>query len=181
MESARRSMREKGKQMAELESILNLVAQSLQEEGVEPVTEVFPGGGRFRYTVPVVALGLIAGTEIQGGFAEYLGEKLDTETGAVTEIYGKRLGLTLDLFIHSPEGENLGAKGCLLTLEKVLRVLSHLPQGIHAEEISWGETAYDKSTEMYRSCASVKLSAYLYAESGEEQEFLDFNLKGVPK
>lgn len=170
---------EKG--LSELKKIISAVRQTLEDGGVKNVILRLPVGDRYRYSEPVVTVGLADTTEIKSVNVEYLGEKYDAETGESPEVYGKKAEVTLGIRIYSPVGEKYGAEGCAGVFDDILSALEDMPEGLRVLSLSIGETKFDRNSGMLMSYAVMKLSAYLYAEKAADGEFLDFNLKGVLK
>ena len=77
----------------------------------------------------------------------------------------------------------LGADGCEEAAERVMQALmTALPEGLRLEALKWDETAWDKTSGMFRLCARAEYRAYFVAETAEEETvFTDFVLKGTVK
>ena len=73
------------------------MAGSLSSAGVGNVIRAFPPGVTAAYSEPVIAVGLKSGSGVSVGLADYIGMKYERERDSFTEIYGKRVELTLSL------------------------------------------------------------------------------------
>lgn len=167
--------------MAELESVISIVCQTLSDGGVSAVISQNPFGGKKRHNSPIVTVGLKAGAAVSCGFAEYLGTRYDPNADKYNEIYGKKMDVSLGLSLWSPKTENFGHEKCLILFSQVADALKCLPASLKVKELSCSETHYDAITEMFCCEAELKLSAFLTAESTDDSQFLDFKLKGVLK
>ncbi len=165
--------------MAELDTIITAVCQSLSDGGVSAVISQNPFGGKKRHNNPIITVGLKAGTAVSCGFAEYLGMKYDEGLDTYSELYGKKMDLSLGLSFWSPKAEKHGHEKCLMLFSQVADALKSLPVSLKVKELSCGETLFDVTAEMFRCDAELKLSAFLTAESTDDPQFLDFKLKGV--
>ena len=165
--------------MAELDSVISIVCQSLSSGGVSAIISQNPFGGKKRHTSPIVTVGLKAGSTMSCGFAEYLGMRYDAESDTYNELYGKKIDISLGLSLWSPKTESCGHEKCLMLFSQVVDALKCLPESLKVRELSCGETEYDTTAEMFRCDAELKLSAFLTAESNDDSQFLDFKLKGV--
>ena len=167
--------------MAELETIITEVCEALTTAGLPNVTPAYPDGKRGRYVSPAVAVGLGAGCCVTSGGPEYLGMSYDERLGSSVEVYGKRMELTLALWIFSPRGTPCGAVGCAAVFGEIAAALPYLPSGIRVKELRCGETVFDESAGMFRLDAELKISAFFSAEATDDGEVLDFNLRGTVK
>ena len=163
--------------MTEIEQILCAVTQALSGDGYS-VIRAYPRSGAARWSHPVVAVSIKAGSQISTGFGEYLGVKNDPERGAL-ELYGKRVELTVAADIYSPKDMDNGAQKCAQVFAAICTAAGALPQGIKCGGVSCQETELDGKTGMFLCRCELKLQAYLYAEDdGESGQILDFRLKG---
>lgn len=165
--------------MTEIESVISCVCSALENTQAAEVLTAFPQGGKKRYTTPVIAVGLRCGESASAGFAEYLGERHDVNSGAYCEIYGKRLELTLGVDIYSPKESGAGA--CLQTAAKVMAALPDLPNGVRVKKFSCGETVFDPAAGMFLLRAEMPCTCFMYADKTGDEELLDFTLRGVLK
>jgi hypothetical protein len=105
--------------------------------------------------------------------------RYDAGTDTYSEIYGKKLELSLGLSLWSPKTSDQGHEKCLALFSQVAEALGSMPEALRVRELCCGETVYDSTAEMFRCDAELKLSAFLTAESADDTQFLDFKLKGV--
>lgn len=165
--------------MAELDTVIGAVCEALIDGGVPAVISQNPFGGKKRHHDPIVTVGFKAGSVISCGFKEYLGMRYDSDTDTESEVYGKRIDLTLGLSLWSPKTSDHGHEKCLTLFSQTADALGSLPEALKVRELSCGETVYDHTAEMFRCDAELKLSAFLTAETADDSQFLDFKLKGV--
>lgn len=165
--------------MAELDTVISAVCSGLRDGGVSAVISQNPFGGKKRHLRPIVTVGLKSGSVISSGLKEYLGMQYDVTTDTYSEIFGKKLELSLGLSMWSPKTGDQGHEKCLTLFSQVADALGSLPESLKVRELSCGETVYDPTAEMFRCDAELKLEAYLIAESTDDTQFLDFKLKGV--
>lgn len=165
--------------MAELDSILSAVCDTLESKKISAAISRYPYGGKKQHEAPVVTVGLKSGSTAPSGFAEYMGQRYDRVTDTYNEIYGKRLDMSFAIDIYSPKSQAYGAGRCLEIFGEIAEACSSLPSGIRVKEILCGETKYDTAVNMFCCQAELKFTAFLYAEQTGDAEFLDFVLKGV--
>ena len=160
--------------MKELRQIRDAVIEALRAGGLE-AEAAFPAKWAAERKTPLatVAVGAAEGRNI--GFCGYLGERRE-ESGAVREVYGKRLegAITVDLRAELAADCERGGE----TASAVL--LGGLPEGIRPGELSWEALAWEKETRLFLRRGRLRCEALFLAETGEDgPEFLDFILKGV--
>lgn len=165
--------------MAELETIIAEVCEALTKAGLPNVTPAYPDGVRGRYLSPAVAVGLGAGCSVSSGGPEYLGMSFDAQSGSSVEVYGKKMELTLNVWVFSPRRAPFGAAGCAAVFGELAAALPYLPSGIRVKELRCGETVFDESAGMFRLDAEIRISAFFSAEATDDDEVLDFNLRGT--
>lgn len=123
-------------------------------------------------------MGVGAASGKSAGFGDYLGEVTDAETQTVRERYGK------ELTGQSPWScGRSGPADCEAGCERATEVLlSGLPEGIRAGELTWEAISWEKTTRMFLRRGTLVCRALFLAESeAEAGTFLDFRLKGVMK
>ena len=168
--------------MAELNQVIDAVCETLENEKISAAVARYPLEKRKRYTVPIVTVGLKSGEGVTPGFAEYLGERFDKQSGKYVELYGKRLELSLALHIYAPGTAEYGPGHCLKVFGEVTTALAALPEGMRVRKLTCEETVFDHSAELFCCACTLETTAFLYAEKTEENmEFLDFILRGVLK
>ena len=132
-----------------------------------------------KYSSAVAAVGTREVNITHSGAAEYLGQRYDEETGAVQEVYGRKMDLSLSLDIYAPRAA--GADACEEAAETVTQaMMTALPCGLHMQKITWQQVQWDKVCGMFRLGGQANYEAYFTAETAEETaEFTDFILRGV--
>ena len=153
------------------------VAGFLREQGIDAVA-AWDGGERARRKAPVVVVSLRGVQGGPAGLQDYLGERLDPETGRWEELYGKRAELSLGLDIYSPEA--LGEAGCAAAFARLSEVLADgRLAGLSVQELSCGEAEYVREQGRFRCRASARCQVYLYARTDETGAFTDFTVRGI--
>ena len=162
--------------MSGLEQVKAAVAAALERAGLTAVLEYAPERLR-HYKGPVVTVGVRRGECRQVGFCDYLGEREDPETGLRREVYGRRLDIQLSLDAWA-EGS---AGACQEALERAHEaLLTGLPAGIRAGDMTWEDVRWDGETEMFCRQGTLRCGACLTAAVQEDTGLLsDFILKGV--
>ena len=163
--------------MTELENIVAAVTEYLNSAADTAVC-AYPVHKMPGYNVPVTAVGIADGEAVQSGFGEYLGIYSDPENGE-RELYGKRMDITLSLYVYSPKTEEYGVSGCHKTFGEIVKAMEKAPFPINVRELACGETGYDSDTGMFLCRCSMKCSCWLTAEMLDDGIFTDFKLQGV--
>lgn len=155
------------------------VAEFLRGQGVDAVT-AWGGEDRVRRKGPVVAVSLRGVQGGPAGWMDYLGERLDPGTGRWEELYGKRARITLGLDIYAPE--SAGEAECAAAFAKLSEALvGEKPAGLNLEELSCGETAFDRAAGLFRCPAQMTCRVFLYAKRTGDGVFTDFEVRGIRK
>ncbi len=165
--------------MAELESIMKAVCDTLTENNVSAAISQYPPESKRRYEIPVVTVGLKSGGTSAAGMYDYLGSKMKEGGDSSVEVFGKRMEMTLGLDIYAPKGEKHGAGACLKIFSEIAEACHTLPSGIKVSKFNCVEMGFDAVTNMFKCRTELEFTAFLYAERDEGTEFLDFVLKGV--
>lgn len=160
---------------------MELVRDALTDGDTDAFICGYPNGMKKRQEKPVVAVHMKSGSGIPPGFYEYMGIRYDPDLDDYTELYGKKLELTLGLYIYSPKTPQFGAEACMAVFRRILERLSAIPDCLRVKEIQCGETGFDEKTDMFLCPAELKCTAFLYAEKRDDGEILDFILRGVIK
>ena len=157
------------------EAVLEAILALLQGAGLNALAN-FPDKALRRDGV-IVCAGVRELRLLSSGAGEYLGTR---ERGSlISELYGFRLELLLNLDIYTPVGEANPCDGAFRLIEEAL---GRAPAGLRVTELSRGAAVWDRETEMLLCPVTLRCSAYLLAEETEEPgEFSDFILKGVLK
>lgn len=162
--------------MRGLDRLREAVAEHLREAGLDAVAAWDPGE-RVRRKSPVIAVTL---REVQGGPAglqDYLGERLDPNTGRWEELYGKQAKITLGLDIYAPE--SAGEAGCAAAFARLSEALAEgRPEGLAVEELSCGETAFDRDAAVFRCPVRMACRVFLFARLTQDGAFTDFEVRG---
>ena len=164
---------------AGLKSIRQVMADYLCERGVPAVT-AWPVGRRLEREEPVVVVSLRGCKASPSSFQNYLGERRDERTGRWEERYGRRAELIFGLDIYAPEKEDGGClQAAFDTLAGVLILGS--PEGLDLQEFSCGQTVRDAESRCLKRPVEAVCAAWLYAVTGADGAFTDFELRGVVK
>lgn len=161
-----------------IETVLNSIVSLLQVAGINAMLQ-YPITALDRMHGPVVCVAVKSGTRGGSGLGDYLGIRNDN--GALRELYGYRLNLTisLDIFVPWSEESVSDAMSCFAAVSDALYAL---PSGLKPKKIHCGTAKPDKETEMLKCPAEMECIAVLICEKDAESgEFTDFVLKGVLK
>lgn len=157
-------------------AIRERMTEYLQGKGIEART-AYPEGGRLRTGGPVAAVSLRACQGGPEGFRDYLGERYDPESGRWQELYGRRAVLTFGLDLYAPQGS--GAAGIQAAFDRMAEALRREgPPGLRLQELTCGETEFDRESGLYRRKVEAVCQGYLYAVADEGGTFLDFIVRG---
>lgn len=121
-----------------------------------------------------VAVGAAEGKAM--GFCNYLGERMDAD-GAVRELYGKQMDGNVIVEIRAGEAQTCES-GCETASGALL---GGLPEGLLPGELRWEALTWERETGLFLRRGELSCRALFTAWCGEEDEFLDFILKGVVK
>ena len=162
-----------------LDSILDAAVSTLKAESISAFRE-FPEMKADVKTGVSVSVGIEGSKCLSSGMGEYLGTRTGTGGSSDTELFGRRMELTLRFEIYSPHGVDFGAKACVQCADRLRAFMEKLPSGLKALDMESGEVFSDEKLNCYRCVCLVRALAFLVAESaGDETEFLDFVLKGT--
>lgn len=160
--------------MRELTQIRQAVQTALQQAGLPAVT-AYPDTAAKKYSGAVAAVSVGAAEGRAMGFCNYLGEVYDEEKGTVRERYGKQLQGEIRVELRAERAADCET-GCALASEVLL---GGLPAGLQVGELQWQSLEWEQATQMFLRRGSLHCTALFVAESHEEEdEFLDFRLKG---
>ena len=138
----------------------------------------YPAETKLKYRQPAAAVYIKESRGLSSGFGEYIGTRTTPE-GGETEIYGKKLAMTIGFDVFSPEGSQYGAEGCSRALSNVLNAMSLVPSAIKPREITLGDTKFNSQTGMYMAQGEIRCDVYVSAERDDDGTFTDFRLRGV--
>lgn len=159
-----------------LELIRERMVQHLTQRQVSAVT-AWPKEERLEREGAVALVSLRKCQTGPAGFQDYLGERFDQETGRWEELYGKRVKLTVGLDLYA--GVQAGEQAIQTAFEALAGALQDGgPEGLEVEELSCGETVYERAGRMLKRPVEVVCTAYLYAVAEPGGAFLDFKIRG---
>ena len=154
-----------------LESVLSAVVTALGQQGLSAVAE-YPRSAAELSDGTLYTVGAGSCKCISSGLGDYLGVRAGGGGESDTELYGRRLELTLciEAFLADESAET-----------SAQTLISALPEGLRCESVQSGELRWDRELECLRREHRLQCTAFLLAESsgGDESEFLDFKLKGT--
>ena len=111
------------------------------------------------------------------GMGRYLGFREEAD-GSFTEIFGKRLEPELIFRVYAPFGEK-GAGLCREVCGALCGMERFFPSGLRLLELDGGEMEAVEALAAYCVVCRAKCAAVFLAETvSEDEEFLDFVLKG---
>ena len=165
--------------MAELDAVVDAVCDALRETGVPVVMAAYPFGAKERHARPAVTVGVAGGSGVSAGFAEYMGIEYDRTADTYSELYGKRMELTLSVTIWSPKTSPYGAAACHSLFGDIMEATPLMPSGLKVREVNCGEVRFDSLSDMFRLGAEIKVTAFFSARRTDDAEVLDFILRGT--
>lgn len=159
-----------------LDTLREDLAGFLRGKGLDAVT-AWSNETRVRRIKPVVAVSLRAVQGGPAGLMDYLGERLDPDSGRWEELYGKRAKLTFGLDIYAPA--SAGEAGCAAAFARLSDALTGCkPAGLTVQELSCGETAFDQAAGLLHCPAQMTCQVFLFAKSLDNGQFSDFEVRG---
>ena len=161
--------------MRGLNQVRQAIIDALSVAGLTAVP-AFEGQAK-RYDTAVVAVDVGAVSGKPAAMGSYLGETYDTEAGAVRELYGCRLDLTLTLGVRAPT-----AAACETACETAAETLltGGLPSGLRLGEQRWEGVSWDKNNKLFLRKGQAEAKGFFIAVVDEESaSLIDFTLKGV--
>ena len=162
--------------MSQTMGVSAAVCRWLTERGI-PAVEGWLAEPRTKNEGPVVVVTVREYTARNAGFEHYLGERYNEETAAWEELYGRKVELTLGLDLYAPERES--EAGLQLLAQRVAGVLTlEAPEGLQVGTVTCGKTEWDEKQRLLKRAMSACCTAWLQAARTEENEFLDFELRG---
>lgn len=159
---------------------LNALRQSavelLREYGVEAVTAMEPDSRKCP-DGPVAAVSLQQVVCAPGGFRDYLGQRKNPHTGAMEDLYGKEVELTLSLDLYAPRWGGEGA--CLDAAALMAEALAcRNIGGLSAREIRTGQVEFLERDGLYRLPVRCTCKGWMVAAVDDSGTFADFEVKG---
>ena len=161
--------------MRGLNQVRQAIIDALSAAGLTAVPAFEGQVKRYDTAVVAVDVGTVFGKPAAMG--GYLGETYDTEAGAVRELYGCRLDLTLTLDVHAPT-----AAACETACETAAETLltGGLPSGLRLGEQRWEGVSWDKNNKLFLRRGQAEAKGFFIAVVDEESaSLIDFTLKGV--
>ena len=159
-----------------MESIRERMADYLNGQGV-PARTAWPERGSPLGAEPVAVVSLRGCQAESAGLLDYLGERLNQDSGLWEELYGKKLQLTLGLDLYAPRrGDGADLQRAFDALAAALTLGG--PEGLSVRAFSCGETVYDPGTDMRKRPVQVVCDAMLCAAARPGGVFSDFELRG---
>lgn len=152
------------------------MAQFLRDNEI-PAAASWPGGYRQGpgEAVVLVSLGKMECRSV--GLQDYLGQRLDEETGQVTEWYGRKAELEFALDILAPA--EVGAEECRQLVQRLVEVLhSRRPDGLTVCRLTAKEIEFDQKEGLLRQSCTISCEGWLWASGDEAADILDFTLRG---
>ena len=111
------------------------------------------------------------------GLQDYLGQRLDEDTGEVVEWYGRKATLEFALDILSPV--QVGAQACRKLLQQLVEVLhSKRPEGLCVRRLTTKEVEFDQKEGLLRLGCTIQCEGWMWASGDEAADILDFTLRG---
>ena len=163
--------------MTETGQVKSAVVERLEAAGLTAMS-AFEEERMRRHASSAVVVGVRQMRIEQMGLIDYLGEICEAD-GSHTEVYGREMKLQLSVDVYTPR--ELGASESERTAEAAAQALmAALPGGLQIEELSWGETAWDKKCGMFLLPGTARCAAQFTARAEEDSAVLkDFILRGV--
>ena len=162
-----------------LETVISMAVKALNEAGIEAV-EAYPKKELCCLDGAMVCVGVRSAKGLPAGFGGYLGLGVDPVTGKSGELYGARCEIELALDVYA--GAGAGAGECTRCAGKIPAALAGLPEGIKISSLSFGQTAPDGETGLFKCQGTLAGTAYFIArEADEDGVFSDFILRGSVK
>ncbi|MBE6957055.1 MAG: hypothetical protein E7450_06350 [Ruminococcaceae bacterium] len=152
------------------------MAQFLRDNEI-PAVASWPRGCRQGPGEAVVLVGLDKLECQPVGLQDYLGQRLDEETGRVVEWYGRKAALEFALDILAPA--EVGAQACRQLLQRLVQVLhSKRPNGLTVRKLTAKEIEFDQKEGLLRLECAISCEGWVWASGDEAADILDFTLRG---
>ncbi len=159
-----------------LEALQEYLAGFLTRHGVNAMAS-WP---RERRTGPEGAVVLVSLDKLDCGptaMQDYLGQRLDEETGQWKELYGRRAQVTFVLDVLA--APSVGGRECRAVFEQVVQAFQmEKPEGLSIRGLTGEELEYDEKEGLLRLRCHLECDGWLYATGEETGTFLDFTLRG---
>lgn len=159
-----------------LEALQDHLAGFLTRHGV-PALASWPQERRAAFDGPVVLVSLDKLDCGPAAMQDYLGQRLDEETGQWKELYGRRANMTFVLDVLA--GPGVEGHECRAVFEQVVRAFRlEKPEGLSVRALTGEELEYDEKEGLLRLRCQLECAGWLYAAGEEAGTFLDFTLRG---
>lgn len=159
-----------------LDELQATLAAFLTERGVDAMAS-WPEERRTHKEHPVTLVSLEKVDCGPTALQDYLGQKLDRETGMWQEVYGRRATMTFVLDVLATAG--VGVQACRTVFADILRIFqTEKPAYLSVRELTGEEPEYDEKEGLLRLRCRLECSGWLYAAGEEAGEFLEFALRG---
>lgn len=163
----------------DFQTVRERMVRFLNDSGVEAVC-AYPESSRVRRSGVVAAVSVRACQGGPEGFRDYLGERYDEATGQWQELYGRSITLTFGLDLYAPQ--SCGAAGIQTAYDRLAEAFQwEGPAGLALQELSCGETEFDREAGLFRRTVTAVCRGFLYAVADQGGAFLDFIVRGETK
>ena len=162
-----------------LEELRRELAEYLNGQDVSAVT-AWENGRRARREGPVAVVSIRACTGGPAGFQDYLGERLDEDSGKWEEWYGRKAEITFGVDVWAPRAG--GGEACAAHVSRIAQALTlGGPAGVKFREVSCGETEFEEKEGLFHCPVRAVGTVFLFAKADESGTFTDFTVKGTRK
>lgn len=152
------------------------LAALLRSHGMESIS-AWPRERRQGANGPVVLVGLEKMNCSPAGMQDYLGQRLDVNTGLWEELHGRRAALVFTMDILAEP--RMGMQVCRETLDRVIRcVQTEKLVGLSVKELASEEPKYDEKEGLLKLRCRLTCEGWLCTAGEEAGTFLDFTLRG---
>lgn len=159
-----------------LEALQEYLAEFLTRHGVHALAS-WPQERRVDPEGPVVLVSLDKLDCGPAAMQDYLGQRLDEETGQWKELYGRRAQMSFVLDVLAAPG--VGSRECRAVFEQVAQAFQlEKPEGLSVRGLTGEELEYDEKEGLLRLRCHLECAGWLYAAGEEAGTFLDFTLRG---
>lgn len=160
----------------ELDQVQERMARFLRDSEI-PAAASWPDRGRERLQEPTVLVSLTKLDCEPVGLQNYLGQRLDEQTGQVVEWYGRKAKLAFGLDIVAPA--QVGAGACRKLFERMVNALhNNRPDGLTVRKLTGEEVKFDQKEGPFRLSCTADCNGWLWASGDEAADILDFTLRG---
>ncbi|MFI3250341.1 MAG: hypothetical protein R3Y07_05205 [Eubacteriales bacterium] len=160
--------------------LCEVVQEKLEQDGVHAL--VGWGDSEVDHCGSAVAVVTLRSTKTSSaGFADYLGDRSNDETGETEELYGHRAQITfgLDLYAPSTGGEKeISATFGTMVSSIAGGISPNENVNLRLLELSCGDSVYDSVQQRLKRTVEAKCQVHLYTVKKEDQSFVTFEIKG---